>query len=111
MFNVANLLAQMGANFYQQPNMTNNVQNASLDQDPITQMTRNQMIVATYAMMAFWMLQQQLQQQLAIQNQQSQDKTVGYSRGLKPNNSGMVNLALLVSIILFIMSIFLFITQ
>ena len=30
---------------------------------------------------------------------------------LKPNNSGMVNLALLVSIILFIMSIFLFITQ
>lgn len=100
-FNVANILQQMGVNLNQQPNNLSNPQDASLMQNPITQMNQAQMIIASYAMMAFY--NQLLQQQL--QNQQQQNLIQADPQG---HSRGFVNLPLLISIILFIFSLVLF---
>lgn len=104
--NNANRLQEMGVNFYPPANRINNTQNEDLLKSPMMQITPEQLILMSYTMMAVY--NYALQQMMLQQNREQQSLSNGHTRTLSPNNRGVVNVTLLMSIILFIFSLFLF---
>lgn len=99
-------LHEMGVNFYPPSIPNNQVQSANFLEKPIMQMSQEQLILASYTMMAVY--NYALKQMLKQTQLENQNLTNGRSRTLAPENRGVVSLTLLISIILFIFSLFLF---
>lgn len=107
MINNANRLQGMGVNFCPPANIIGSIQGPELLQNPIMQINQQQLILASYTMMAIY--NYALQQMMLQQQQQNQELANGRSRTLSPNSRGSVSLILLASLIFFILGLFLFI--
>lgn len=95
-----NMMQQLGVNFTPNTNQITNMQSPQLMNNPITSMNNIQAMIAFYSMGCIAnQLYQNFQQQLIVQQQQIQNQ----GRSL-----GFVNLYLLISVILFVLSLFLF---
>lgn len=101
-------LNNMGVNFYPPMNILPKMQGQELIEDPITTMTRNQLIMATYSMIAIYNYQRLLEEQKQNQVNQSQDLAQGYTKILHKGNPGLVSLTFLISILLLLLTTMLF---
>lgn len=108
MLSLTSALQSLGVNFYPPQNVPNQPQSANLLANPIMTMDKMQAMIANYAMIAIWN-QARLQYEANLRQQQEQqllEQQQTHQRTLKPG--GFVNLSLLISAILFILSLFLF---
>lgn len=100
-------LTEMGINFFPPMNTINQNQGDKLQDNPILTMNQQQLLIASYSMMAVYnYMMLQLQQQ--NQKEDAQNLEEGYQRQLTKGSRGIVNLSLLLSLILFIFSLVLF---
>lgn len=107
MINNTKKLQEMGINFYQPTHPINVTSNPDLVSQPIAQISQEQLITMTYTMIALYnyTLQQMLEQH------RNQELTNSHARTLSPNSRGNVTLALLASVIFFVLGLLLFLVN